>query len=207
MSIQDPAPFIVQGEERLAAGDLDGALAAFRQAVAAAPSSAVAHSKLGVAYVHKEQWDDALTEFSRAVQLDPRYAPAHSNLGNVYRERGQLDEAVACYQRAIAVDPDYGVAHQNLGIVYKQQGRIGDAVREFKTATRISLRAPARQDTPGAPRPGGGLRRAGCLGAGGTAVLLIILLAAQVWGSALGHDRSGGNKSRPAGVPSVRGEL
>ncbi len=169
------AALINEGEERLLAEDWDGAIAILRQAVAASPTSALAHSKLGVAYVHRRQWEDARAEFSQAIQLDPRYAPAHSNLGNVYHEQGRLDEAVACYQKAIAIDPDYWVAHQNLGIVYKQQGRIGEAVREFKISTRLSVRAkPDRLD----PRPAGMARRAriGCLGRGGMAVLVFAAL-------------------------------
>jgi Flp pilus assembly protein TadD len=178
MSAKDPSPHIAQGEERRAAGDLDGALDAFTRAVAAAPASALAHNKLGTAYVDLQRWDEAFSEFSKAVQLDPRYAPAHSNLGNVYRERGRLDEAVTCYQRAIAADPDYWVAHQNLGVVYKQQGRIGEAVREFKTATRLSLRAPARREPWAASQQPGG-RRFGCLGSGGA--MLAVAAAAALW--------------------------
>lgn len=176
MNVKDPSPHIAQGEERRAAGDLDGALEAFTQAVAAAPSSAVAHNKLGTVCVDLQRWDDAFAEFSKAAQLDPRYAPAHSNLGNVYRERGRLDEAVACYQRAIAMDSEYWVAHQNLGVVFKQQGRIGDAVREFKTATRLSLRTPGRSEPRWTSR--GGTRRTGCLGSGAAAFVLVAALAA-----------------------------
>lgn len=179
MSVKDPSPYIAQGEERRAAGDLDGALDAFTQAVAAAPSSALAHNKLGTVYVDLQRWDDAFAEFSKATQLDPRHAPAHSNLGNVYRERGRLDEAVACYQRAIAVDPDYWVAHQNLGVVFKQQGRIADAVREFKTATRLSLRAPARSE-PWAATGHPGAKRAGCLGAGGAMLGAVVAVLAAL---------------------------
>lgn len=176
MSVKDPSPFIAQGEERRAAGDLRGALAAFTQACEAAPSSAHAHNKLGTCYVDLQRWDDAFAEFSKAAQLDPRYAPAHSNLGNVYRERGRLDEAVACYQRAIAMDAEYWIAHQNLGVVFKQQGRIGDAVREFKTATRLSLRAPARSESGASAR--GPRGRAGCLGSGGAMLMLMLALFA-----------------------------
>ena len=175
MSPEDPRPIIAEGEAKLAAGDLDGALQAFQRAVAAAPSSAVAHSKVGIVYVHKRQGDAAASEFNRAIQLDPMYAPAYSNLGNVYHERGQLDEAVAHYQKAIAMDPDYWIAHQNLGVVYKQQGRIGEAVREFKIATRLSLRAPAA-GAGGSGRPLGS-QRVGCLGSGGMAILTGLALA------------------------------
>ena len=175
MSAKDPAPQIAEGEERLAAGDLNGAIVAFQCAVAVASSSAVAHSKLGVCYVHAQRLDEAAASFSRAIQLDPTYAPAYSNLGNVCRERGQLDQAVAHYQKAISMDPDYWIAHQNLGIVYKQQGRVAEAVREFKTATRLSLRAPASGRPARAPVDAG--RRMGCLGTASVILLLGIILA------------------------------
>lgn len=167
-------PFLEEGEQRLAAEDWDGAIAAFQLAVQAAPQSAVAHSRLGVAYAHKQLWNEALGEFSKAIQIDPLYAPAHSNLGNVHREQGQLEEAIACYKRAIAVDPEYWIAHQNLGVVYKQQGRIAEAVREFKIATRLSLRTPARPGTLAGT--GGSSARAGCLSPGIAAALLVTLL-------------------------------
>lgn len=172
--MQEPTPFLAEGEARLAAQDWDGAVAAFRRAVSAAPSSALAHNKLGVAYVHARRWDDAFEEFSRAIGLDPHSAQAHSNLGNVHRERGRLDDAVRCYTQAITADPEYWIAHQNLGVVYKQQGRIADAVREFKIAARLSLRAGPAQSGPGARGAARGPRM-GCLGTGGIAIILAAL--------------------------------
>jgi len=170
MSTPDPASFLAEGEARLGAGDVDGAIAAFRQAVAADSSSAVAHSKLGIAYAHRKEWDTAASEFSRALQLDPTYAPAYSNMGNVYRERGQLDQAIAHYQKAVSLDPDYSIAHQNLGIAYKEQGRIAEAVREFKTASRLSLRRRGGGGSGGQPHADGAVRP-GCLGMVGAVLL------------------------------------
>ena len=178
MSTQDPTSFLEDGEARLAAGDVDGALAAFRQAVVVASSSAMAHSKLGIAYAHKKEWDAAAIEFARAPQLDPTYAPAYSNLGNIYRERGQLDQAIAHYQKAVSLDPDYPIAHQNLGIAYKEQGRVAEAVREFKTASRLSLRQPGgRGGGAGQPKVSGA-PRLGCLGMGGAVLLIGLALGA-----------------------------
>lgn len=175
MSPEPPNDLIIQGEAKLTAGDADGALEVLQRAVAAAPTSAVAHSKLGVVYVHKRQWEAAAGEFSKAIQLDPTYAPAHSNLGNVYRERGQLDQAIAHYQKAVSMDPDYWIAHQNLGVVYKQQGRVAEAVRAFKTATRLSLRSPGTP--PGGAGTGGAGRRLGCLG---SSVLVVMAALATL---------------------------
>ncbi|MDR7448066.1 MAG: tetratricopeptide repeat protein, partial [Armatimonadota bacterium] len=88
----------------------------------------------------------------------------------VYRELGRRDEALRAYERAIEVDPDYWVAHQNLGVLYKEMGRVGDAVREFKKATRLSMRAPAS-----APRRGC-LGPAAAIAVLGAALLLTPLL-------------------------------
>lgn len=175
--MQEPTPFLTEGEARLAAQDWDGAVAAFRRAVSASPSSAVAHNKLGVAFAHARRWDDAFGEFSRAIGFDPLYAQAHSNLGNIYRERGRLDEAVLCYKKAIAADPEYWIAHQNLGVVYKQQGRVADAVREFKTAARLSLRSQGPTPSGSGRRGAAEGPRRGCLGTGGTAIVLAAALA------------------------------
>ncbi len=160
MGEAEARPFLEAGEGHLAAGEYPSAEQAFARAVEAAPDSAVAHSKRGVALAHLKRVDEAIAEFSKAVALQPGYAPAYSNLGNSYREKGMLTEAVVAYERAIAIDPDYWVAHQNLGGVYKELGRLTDAVAEFKNATRLSMRQTPR----------GSVRR-GCLGPVAVALL------------------------------------
>jgi len=129
-----------EAERHLQAGEHAAAERAFRQALEAAPDSAVARSKLGVVLAQQGRLDEAIAEFSKALSLRPTYAPAYSNLGNAYREKGMLSEALVAYERALAIDPDYAIAHQNLGILYKQMGRVGDAVDHFKKATRLSVR-------------------------------------------------------------------
>lgn len=159
-------PLLDEGERQLQAGDYTAAESAFRRAAAAAPDSAVAHSKLGVALAHQGRLDEAIAEFSKAVALQPTYAPAYSNLGNAYRESGMLAEALAAYERALALDPDYWVAHQNLGVLYKQMGRVSEAVEHFKTATRLSVRRPAAAE-----------RRRGCLAGAGGMLGIVVLIA------------------------------
>lgn len=172
MGDAEAKPFLEAGERHLEAREFASAEQAFRSAVAAAPESPVAHSKLGVALARQGHLDGAISEFTKAVSLHPGYAPAYSNLGNTYREKGMLQEALAAYERAVALDPDYWVAQQNLGALYKEMGRMGEAVEHFKKATRLSMRRPART--------GMGGRRLGCLPAvltlGAVSLLVIYLL-------------------------------
>src|SRR2546426_2920279 len=143
MSEDKASELLEEAERRLHAGDYAAAERASRQVLEAAPDSAVARSKLGVALAQQGRLDEAIAEFSKALQLHPTYASAYSNLGNAYRAKGMLPEALAAYERALAIDPDYAIAHQNLGILYKQMGRVGEAVDHFKRATRLSLHRQA----------------------------------------------------------------
>ena len=163
--------FLEAGERHLNAADHPAAEQAFRDAVAAAPDSGVAHSKLGVALAQQGQIDAAIGAFSKAIALQPGYAPAYSNLGNAYRQKGMVDEALAAYERAVALDPDYWVAHQNLGALYKQTGRLGEAIKHLKKATRLSMRRPERA--------GVSARRAGCLTR--VAAVAVVAAAAAHW--------------------------
>jgi Flp pilus assembly protein TadD len=159
-------PDLIEAERHLDAGEWGEAEAALRRAVETAPTSAVAHSKLGVALVHQRRLDDAERSFAKAIAVDPAYAPAWSNLGNVYRETGRIQEALQAYERAVAADPDYWIAHQNLGGLYKQLGRTSEAIAALKRATRLSVKAPIR-------RPGGEAgQRLGCLGRSAVFIIL-----------------------------------
>ena len=170
MTQEAAAARLADGEKHLEAGEWEAAEAQFRRAVEADGTSALAHSKLGVALVHQRRLEDAGQAFSRAVAIDPKYAPAWSNLGNIYRETGRTDQALDAYQRAIAADPDYWIAHQNLGGLYRQMGRMSEAIASLRRATRLSARAALR------PTGAGQGRRMGCLG--GAALWLIVLAAA-----------------------------
>jgi tetratricopeptide (TPR) repeat protein len=167
MGEAEARPLLEEGERHLQSGDYEGAERAFSKAVEAAPESAVAYSKLGVALASQHRHDAAISHFNRAITLQPGYAPAYSNLGNAYREKGMQTEAVMAYERALAIDPDYWVAHQNLGALYKEMGRLGEAVPHFKKAMRLSARRTSK--------PGERERRMGCLGSTSAALVFVLV--------------------------------
>src|SRR5438876_226133 len=84
MSEDKASELLEEAERRLHAGDYAAAEQASRQVLEAAPDSAVARSKLGVALAQQGRLDEAIAEFSKALQLHPTYASAYSNLGNAY---------------------------------------------------------------------------------------------------------------------------
>lgn len=70
--VNDSEKRITAGKEALLSGDLDVALAAFREALEMDPENAVVHLNLGVAYKLKGQKEVARMALSKAKSLDPQ---------------------------------------------------------------------------------------------------------------------------------------
>ncbi len=62
-------------------GDLDGAIAKYREALAVDPGDAQAHLGLGSALQKKKDIDGAITEYRAALSKDPNLPGAHLGLG------------------------------------------------------------------------------------------------------------------------------
>ena len=106
-------------------GDLDGAEAAYRAAVAAEPGDPSAHNNLGTMLrLVRGDVDGAEVAYRAAVAADPGYAKAHNNLGLLLQvERNDLVGAEAAYRAAIAAEPENASALSNLGILLEANAR------------------------------------------------------------------------------------
>ena len=125
-----------------ACGDVDGAIAAYREAIRLKPQYPQAFYNLGIALADKGLYDDAIEAYRDALRLKADYPAALSNLGVLLNDRGRSDEAIACYRRAIELDPAYADAHTNLGTALKDQGLIEAALASYDRAIELSPRSP-----------------------------------------------------------------
>jgi len=80
-----------------------GAIAAFKQAIVAAPDFALAHFNLGIAKRATGDLVGAVAAYEQAIALAPHYAAAHQNLGVALFKLGQLPESIRAFQQAIAL--------------------------------------------------------------------------------------------------------
>ena len=71
------------------AGDLDGAEAHYRAALAARAGDSIAAFNLGLVLAARDRIDDAIAAFKDAIAADPQCADAHYNMAQLYERLGQ----------------------------------------------------------------------------------------------------------------------
>lgn len=125
---QTPPPHshLDRGSALAEKGDLDGAIAEFRQAVQQNPNDVDAHYNLGIALHSKGDLEGAIAEFREAIRLKPDFTRAHINLGNTLDDKGDRDGAIAEYRKALILKPDDADAHFNLAVTL-HRGETGTA--------------------------------------------------------------------------------
>ncbi len=94
------------GQRLAQAGDIDGALAAYRQAAEQDPRSALAQTRLGGMQLLTQHYSDATRTFKTAISLDPNNADAFVGLGMGYLHLGQYSLARAALTEARARKPE-----------------------------------------------------------------------------------------------------
>ncbi|HSO34114.1 MAG TPA: tetratricopeptide repeat protein, partial [Labilithrix sp.] len=139
---QHVAALCAKGEELVASGDLDTALACFDHAVRLDVSHAAAWVGRARILSRRKRDNEALGCINRALDVDPRCADALVHKGHIMYGRGLAVEALAAYEAALGsgAGPD------------AREGRAAAmAVLGRTDAQRLPPSAPA----PAAPAPAG----------------------------------------------------
>ena len=118
-------------------GELNQAIACFRQAVAVQPDHALAYNNLGLTLGMQGKWDEAIENCQRALRCKPDFAEAYNTLGDALRHQDRYEEAVAACEQALHLKPDLAQAYNNLGIVLVYQDKLEEAARHFQQAIRF----------------------------------------------------------------------
>jgi tetratricopeptide (TPR) repeat protein len=97
-----------------AKGDFDGAVDAYRRAIAIDGSDAWSMNNLGLLYLERGFVEDALPYLAKAVLMKEEVAAFHNNLGMALEHQGRFVAAATAYKGALTADPGYKKAKQNL---------------------------------------------------------------------------------------------
>lgn len=120
----------------------DAAAACYRQALAADPGLAAAHTNLGVIAHRRGDRTGARAAFERALGLDPEQDEARFNLATLLIEAGQLDLGAAELRRVLVHAPDCADAHYNLSSVLWALGSRAQAREHMEAFVRLRRAAP-----------------------------------------------------------------
>lgn len=126
------------GTAVLAKGQVEEALAEFREALRLNPADADGRYNLGLVAFQQGKPDEAIAQYREAQRLDPTLVEAINNLGNTFLALGRTQEAIVEFRQAIKTDPTKGKAHENLGNALLRQGEADQAIAEYREALRIN---------------------------------------------------------------------
>lgn len=111
------------------AGDLNGAIQAYREYLAVVPDSLEARSNLGAALARAGRYDEAIAEYDAGLRKNPDNPALLLNLGLAYYKTGRHAEAAARFERALALAPQFrDQVTMLLAVCYNGLGRYKDAV-------------------------------------------------------------------------------
>jgi tetratricopeptide (TPR) repeat protein len=138
------------GNEFYRAGDVDPAIAKYREALALNPGNVTAHQRLGFLLFHvKRQFAEGLAHTTEALRLDPGNRCAHSDLGMARLSQHQPGEAVPHLLQALASlpaapEPRYQppTIRYHLAQAYMQQGQYAEAATHLAESVRLDPANP-----------------------------------------------------------------
>ena len=111
------------------AGDLDGAIRAYRDYLTTDPDSVQARSNLGAALARAGRYEEAIGEYGRALAKSPDNPALLLNLGLAYYKTGRLADAAARFERAAMLAPQFKEqVTLLLASCYNSLGRYKEAV-------------------------------------------------------------------------------
>lgn len=143
-----------RGGARVALGQVDEAIADFRQMASAGYKPHEAQASIAGLEFRRQRWADAERAYREALRINPSYALAHSGLGHTLTAQGKPAEAVTHFDRALATNSNDASLHLGKGSAQYASGDLDSAIRSLGDALRLSpglmpalfLRAQAHQD-------------------------------------------------------------
>ncbi|MBW1961382.1 MAG: tetratricopeptide repeat protein [Deltaproteobacteria bacterium] len=133
----DSVSLNISGDNRYAAGDIDGAIEEFKRALLLDPTNANVHNSLGVCYGVQGELDKALDEFETTIWLEPEEFMAIYNIGMVHFLKGNKPGALEFFVDASRLSEDVFEVLFQTGRVYVEIGKPRAAEPYLKKAIRL----------------------------------------------------------------------
>ena len=124
---------LMQGLQEEDDGQLDRAIADFRQGTRHDPDNFRLFSRLAAIYRFQENWSEAVDCLDKALAIEED-ARDYVNRGQAHQELENLDAAMEDFVRATQLEPENGNAHYLLGECYRNKKEYSDALEAYTKA-------------------------------------------------------------------------
>ncbi len=121
-----------------AAGKMDEARSAFRNALNLDPEYANAHYNLGLLELVDDRLSEAETSFLDAVGINPDFVAAWHNLGLVWSATGQNANAIDAYEESLRIQPSNVKDRLNLAVLYRREGYPARALEQYNLVLALN---------------------------------------------------------------------
>lgn len=125
---------LLQGKTLKEKGDVEGALATFRQAEMMKPEDPLVAYALADALAALGRRPEALAALRRAITAQPDFWEARYLYGVELAIDNKMAEAAAEFEAALAANPAFVRAHLNLGVCQVKLGKLAEARASFDRA-------------------------------------------------------------------------
>jgi len=130
--------FYNSGVDKYNAGDYQGAIADYNQAIKLKPDYATAYFNRGSSKYNLGDYQGAIADYSQAIKLNPDYAEAYINRGVSKDDLKDYQAAIADFNQAIKLKPDYAAAYTNRGVSKGKSGDYQGAIADFNQAIKLN---------------------------------------------------------------------
>jgi Flp pilus assembly protein TadD len=117
-----------------AAGDMEGAMASFREAYRLDNTNPQIITNLANHLHANGDTDGALKLLNEAIEADPKYLRAQYNLAYILAGLGRRDEAAVHYREALGISPNDSEANNNFGLLLAEMGDTPGAIEHIRKA-------------------------------------------------------------------------
>jgi len=130
--------YVSSGEQYMARGDTDKAIAEYEQAVATLPSLGDAQVALGVLYELKGEKDKSQAAFAAGEAAYTDHTEYLLALSRAYQSVNNLDKALEVAQEAVKASPDSAYAYLVRGGVYEMMDDLNHALEDYDKASTLA---------------------------------------------------------------------
>lgn len=132
---------LAAGEAHESAGNLELAVARYREAIARSPERPGVHLRLGRALARSGEKAGAAAAFAEELAIDPTNGNAAYELGEIERQSaggGAPGKARELFELALRHDAGFEEAHIGLAKVLAADGKHGEALEHLRMAIRLN---------------------------------------------------------------------